>query len=347
MKDSEAINRLWQRVRRKHLFPEIPRPKVGETESHVAMEMKNKQITVDGDFLKRVGETMGKEDALEALLDHGVGHHAYCPWDFKTHLAIYSEAKKVVGDKTMAKRGAGCFMDVVVDTNCVKREETKLPDLYRAMERGPVEEVLASLYERIWGVDLESRGESNMVRRLSRISYLDRRRWPQSVHRFTRIIKALLEEERQQSEGKGDQKENMMGNHDLSSFSPEEVDQGLKDFARESKGLKEFREIIEDFEGELKDLGYGAEGDGPWKRGHDRRRRPLLYEAGGKLFDADPKNAPREKGVHASSLSPSLGGWETCSGHRCMDELREDYAGDHSDLEKALGENLRRSREHT
>ncbi len=260
MKDSEAINRLWQRVRRKHLFPEIPRPKVGETESHVAMEMKNKQITVDGDFLKRVGETMGTEDALEALLDHGVGHHAYCPWDFKTHLAIYSEAKKVVGDKTMAKRAAGCFMDVVVDTNCVKREETKLPDLYRAMARGPLEEVLASLYEKIWGVDLESRGESNMVRRLSRISYLDRGRWPESVHRFTRIIKALLEEEQQQSEGKGDQKENMMGNHDLSSFSPEEVDQGLRDFARESRGLKEFREIIEDFEGELKDLGYGAEG---------------------------------------------------------------------------------------
>ncbi|NIQ40245.1 MAG: hypothetical protein GTN81_16925 [Proteobacteria bacterium] len=260
MKEIKALDRLWQKVRQKHLFPEIPRPIVGDTDGRVAMEMKNKQITIDGGVLDRLGEEMNMEDALEALLDHGVGHHSYCPWDFKTHLALYSEAKKVVGDKAMAKRAAGCFMDIVVDTNCVKRDETKLPELYRRMDRGPLEEVLVSLYQKIWGLDLKSRGDSNLVRRLSRISYLDRKRWPESVHRFTRIVKQLLEEEEQQSQGEGNQKDNMMGNHDLSNFSPEEIDQGLRDFAKETRGLKEFREIVEDFDGELKDLGYGTEG---------------------------------------------------------------------------------------
>ncbi len=261
MKETKPIDRLWKKVRRKHLFPEIPRPVVGETDGNVAIEMKNKQITVSGDFLNRLGERIGNEDVLEALFDHGVGHHSYCPWDLKTHLAIYTEAKKVVGDKDMAKRAAGFFMDVVVDTNCVKRDDTPLPELYRNMERGPLEEVIFSLYERIWGVDLRSGADSKIVRRLARIPYLDRKRWAESVHKFTRVIKQLLEEEQeQQSQQQGKQSENMMGNHDLSSFSQEEVDQGLRDFARETRGLKEFREVIEDFEGELKELGYGREG---------------------------------------------------------------------------------------
>ncbi len=274
MKDSDPIYRLWQKVRKKHLFPEIPEPVVGDTDGNVAMEMKNKQITLSGDFLNRLAQKMGMEDALEALLDHGIGHHTYCPWDFKTHLAIYAEAKRVVKDKAMAKRAAGFFMDVVADTNCVKSNETKLPELYRNIERGPFEEVVVSLYQRIWGLDLKSKGDSEIVRRLSRIPYLDRKRWPDSVHRFTRVIKQLLEEEQeQQSQGQGGQKENMMGDHDLSGFSQEEADQGLRDFAREAGGLREFKEIIEDFEGELKELGHGVEG------GMGRGR--------GKMIDAD------------------------------------------------------------
>ncbi len=258
---TKAIDRLWQKVRRKHLFPEIPCPRLGETNGNVAIEMKNKQITVSEGFLDRLGEGIERDDALEALLDHGVGHHSYCPWDFKTHLSIYAEAKKAVPDKTMAKRAADFFMDVVVDTNCVRRDDTTLPKLYRNMERGGLEELICSLYERIWGVDLNARADSRIVRRLARIPYLDRKRWPESVHKFTRAIKHLLEEEQQQqSQEQGEQKENMMGDHDLSSFSLEEVDQGLRDFARETKGLKEFREIVEDFDGELKELGYGTEG---------------------------------------------------------------------------------------
>jgi len=261
VKETKPIDRLWQRVRSKHLFPEIPRPVVGDTEGNVAIEMKNKQITLSQEFLDQLGQRIGKEETVEALLDHGVGHHSYCPWDFKTHLAIYAEAKKVVKDKTMATRAADFFMDVVVDTNCMRREETTLPELYRNMQRGPLEEVMCSLYERIWGIDLGAQADSKIVRRLARIPYLDRRRWADSVHKFTRVIKQLLEEEEQQkSQDKGEQKDNMMGNHDLSSFSQEEVDQGLRDFARETGGLKEFRDIIEDFEGELKELGYGTEG---------------------------------------------------------------------------------------
>jgi hypothetical protein len=261
VKDSDRIDRLWQKVRGKHLFPEIPRPTVGETEGNVALEMKNKQITVSQEFLDRLGNKLGRDDALEALLDHGLGHHTYCPWDLKTHLTLYAESKRVVKDKDMAKRAAGFFMDVVVDTNCVKRDRTTLPRLYKNMEKGPVEQVICSLYENIWGTDLNCQADNRLVRRLARIPYLDRKRWPESVHKFTRVIKQVLEEEAEQDSGdQGEKSDTMMGDHDLSSFSKDEVDQGLRDFARETSGLKEFREIVEDFEGELKELGYGAEG---------------------------------------------------------------------------------------
>jgi hypothetical protein len=262
MKDESLIDELWQKVRRKHLFPELPRPAVGETEGNVALELKSKQITLNESFLDELSGRIGREDALEALLDHGVGHYCYCPWDFKTHLTIYAEAKRVLGDKEMARRAASFFMDVVVDTNCVKRSDTTLPKLYRHMERGTVENVMVSLYETIWGMDLETGDDHHrVVRRLARIPYLDRSKWPDSAHRFTRVIKELLEEEQQeQSQSDNEKNDNMMGDHDLSSFSEEEVDQGLREFARESRGLKEFREIIEDFENDLRDLGYVTEG---------------------------------------------------------------------------------------
>ena len=309
MKETEQSERVWRRVRRKHFFPEIPRPIVGETDGNVAMEMKSKQITLSADLLDRLAEKMGREDALEALLDHGVGHHSYCPWDLKTHLAIYTEAKRVVKDKSMAKRAAGFFMDVVVDTNCVKRNDSCLPQLYRHMERGALEEVMVSLYERIWGTDLKSQTDSGVVRRLARIPYLDRKRWLESVHKFTRVIKQLLEtEQEEQSEGDGEKKENMMGEHDLSGFSQEEVDQGLRDFARDSQGLREFREVIEDFEGELKELGFGTEGGMGRGRGGLIDADVLYYMKLAENYSIPLRKTPLEKRgyMHPHSHRP----WE-------------------------------------
>ena len=91
---------------------------------------------------------------VEALLDHGVTHYTFCPWDFHTHLRLYAEAKKVVGDKELAKQVANRFIDIIADTHCVKKRCTEIPELHRNMEKGKIEEVIASLYQTIWGIDL-------------------------------------------------------------------------------------------------------------------------------------------------------------------------------------------------
>ena len=78
------IDELWHKLKKKHLYPEIPVPKVGEgTPSApeeenegeaVGLEMKEKQITLNAKFLSRTSEKMTAEGVIEALLDHGITH---------------------------------------------------------------------------------------------------------------------------------------------------------------------------------------------------------------------------------------------------------------------------------
>ena len=151
-------------MKRKHLFPEMPMPQIGAgsdfpeegtgEDEGVGLEMKEKQMILSSAFLSKLGDRISEEQAIEALLDHGITHYTFCPWDFHTHVQLYAEAKKVVKDIVLAKRVANYFIDVVADTYCVKKRETDIPELRRSLTKGKVDQVMASLYQRIWGIDL-------------------------------------------------------------------------------------------------------------------------------------------------------------------------------------------------
>lgn len=273
------IEQMWPRLRKKHLYPEIPIPKIGKPseegqekdgskEERVGLEMKEKQMTINPAFISSFKGKMSEERLIEALLDHGITHYTFCPWDFQTHLMLYAEAKKVMGDRDFAKQAASYFIDIIADTHCVKKRETEIPELHRNLKKGTVESIIASLYQKIWGIDLGiplpkkgEKGNDEIVRRLARIPYLDRSRWPESIRKFARSLKPLLilEQKKQESGGgKGDA--NPQGEHDLNHYSYEEIDEGLRDYARKTMGLSEFREVVEDFAAELKEVGYGIEG---------------------------------------------------------------------------------------
>lgn len=276
------IEEVWPKVKRKHLYPEIPIPKVGKVQEEinegedqaVGLEIKQKQITINPTFVYKMKDKMKEEQVIEALLDHGVAHYTFCPWDFQTHLLLYAEAKKIVNDKDLAKQVAGYFMDVITDTYCVKTKPTEIPQLHKNLKKGKVEEVIASLYQKIWGIDLgipdsNLSGSKNdeIVRRLARIPYLDRSRWPESIQKFARSIKSLLMYEKEEQEKRGGNKgNNPQGEHNLDNYSFEEIDQGLRDYAKRTMAVSEFRDIIEDFSEELKEMGYGMEGG--MGRGH-------------------------------------------------------------------------------
>ena len=329
------IDELWPKLKRKHLYPEIPIPKVEELTSSavkeeeqgeaVGLEMKQKQITLNATFLSRTRGKMTEEGLIEALLDHGISHYTFCPWDFHTHLMLYAEAKKVMGDKEMAKQVANYFIDVTADTYCVKKRFTEIPELHRVLKKGEVEKVIASLYEKIWGVDLgildskaRQKGHEEIVRRLARIPYLDRSRWPESMKKFARSLKPLLLEEQKEQEamaGKGDS--NPQGDHDLNSYSYEEIDQGLRDFAKKSMALPEFKDIVEDFSEELKEAGYGMEGGMGRGRGAPIDADILFYMKLAESYSIPLRKVPLEKKgyLHPHSHSP----WEVGSPFQDMD----------------------------
>jgi hypothetical protein len=329
------IDDLWPKLKRKHLYPEIPVPKVGEVTPSsaeeeeqgeaVGLEMRQKQITLNSAFLSRTSEKMAEESVIEALLDHGITHYTFCPWDFHTHLMLYAEAKKVMGDKELAKQVANHFIDVTADTYCVKKRFTDIPELHRVLKKGEVEKVIASLYEKIWGIDLgvldsktAKKGHEEIVRRLARIPYLDRSRWPESMKKFARSLKPLLLEEQKEQEamgGKGDS--NPQGDHDLTSYSYEEIDQGLRDFAKKTMALPEFKDIVEDFSEELKEAGYGMEGGMGRGRGAAIDADILFYMKLAESYAIPLRKVPMEKKgyLHPHSHSP----WEVGSPFQDMD----------------------------
>src|SRR4030043_1703626 len=214
------IEEIWPKLKKKHLYPEIPMPKVRETpdpkqreaeeDEGVGLEMKQKQMTIRGAFVSQMKGNMSEKRIVEALLDHGITHYTFCPWDFHTHLRLYSEAKKVVGDKELAKQVSNCFIDVIADTHCVKRRFTEIPELHRHLKKGTVEEVITFLYKKIWGIDLgiqpsrrSGKEHPDIVRRLARLPYLERSRGGASIPQFARSLKPLLVEGQKQQGGKG------------------------------------------------------------------------------------------------------------------------------------------------
>ncbi len=332
------IEEIWPRLRKKHLYPEIPIPKIGKVPDpfdeenekddpvhRVGLEMKEKQMTINPVFLSTMKGKMAEENLIEALLDHGITHYTFCPWDFQTHLRLYAEAKKVMGDKGLAKQAANYFIDVIADTHCVKKRATEIPELHRNLEKGTVEEVIASLYQKIWGIDLgifpsKKGGKNNdeVVRRLARIPYLDRSRWSESIRKFARSLKPLLILEQKEQESRGGKGEsNPQGEHDLNHYSYEEIDEGLREYAQKTMGLSEFKEVVEDFSTELKEMGYGIKGGMGRGRGASIDADILFYMKLAEHYSIPLKKVPMEEAgtLHPHSHSP----WEIGSPFQDID----------------------------
>lgn len=247
------VTDLWPHVRRKHLWPELPLPRVGEVEGKVAMQMRDKQITLSTDVCNTLGADLAPALVVEALLDHGVSHYTRCPWDLNTHLQLYAVAKEELHRKSLAKLATDTFIDVVANTYCVKDLQTPIPEIYRHLGGGPLQGALTALYTQIWGMELHGSADPLLVRRLARIPYLDRQQWQQSLRRFVQLLRPLFEAEGHQRQPDPPP----LGQHGLESYSQDELQLGLQAFAQQVRDPQQFRETVQDFAEELQALGYG------------------------------------------------------------------------------------------
>lgn len=244
----DVLKHIWPTVRERHFYPELPAPRMSDGTDRVGLEMKGKQISLSSAFVNEMAHRLKPRLILEGLLDHAVSHYIYCPWDFSTHLMLYREARSVIPDKQMAQKAADTFMDVVADTYCVTRGETPLPDIYRNIHKGRFDEAVCALYQKIWGLDLGVRNFEDIAARLSRIPYLDRNLWTDSIRRFSSLIKELLEEE---DSDEATEKSSSMGHHDLDQYSPREIDEGLKQLASSAAAPAEFKAVLQDIQDDI------------------------------------------------------------------------------------------------
>lgn len=251
----QIVTEIWPLVRRKHHWPELPMPTVGEVEGPVAMQMRDKQITLNTAVCSDLAQHLAAATVVEALLDHGVSHYTRCPWDLSTYLQLYAVAKAELRRKSLARLAADTFIDVVANTYCVKELQTPLPEVYRHLGGGALEGAMAALYTYIWGIDVQGSADPVLVRRLARIPYLDRQQWPQSLRRFVQLLRPVFEEVGHQRQPDPP----ALGQHGLESYSPEEVRQGLQDFAQHVGDIQQFRDTVQDFADELLALGYSTE----------------------------------------------------------------------------------------
>ena len=258
----ELLEHLWPEVRRRHFFPEIPMPRFDSNHWPVAMEMRTKQIILNLEYIRAMSSILPEATVLEALLDHGISHYTCCPWDLSTHLRFYARAKEILGEGDLARKATDLFMDIVADTHAVKERQSSLPLLYKSGTRTGLEELICSLYQRIWGVDLGCPREDETVGRLATIPYLDKRRWMASLSRFIRGIRPLLEE----ADSTIPDEHTRMGKHGFQQYAPEEIEQALREFALEAESPEQFADVLEDLQTELEvvnqdvneGMGHGA-----------------------------------------------------------------------------------------
>src|SRR5262249_57531421 len=109
----QVIADLWPEVRRKHLWPELPMPQMGTIDAPVAMQMHEKQITLNTATCETLAESMPAPAVIEALLDHGVSHYTRCPWDLATHLQLYATAKAELRRKSLPPLATHSFLHLV------------------------------------------------------------------------------------------------------------------------------------------------------------------------------------------------------------------------------------------
>lgn len=260
MSDLNAIlNDVWTKVRRKHLFPQLPPPILDDGNGRVAMDVRARQIRLSRGFVTQMASAMAPERIVEALLDHGIAHHLYCPWDLVTHLQLYARARKVLPDRAMARTAADMFMDIAADTRCVSQGSTPLAELYRQIPGGTLWDIQRAVCQRLWQTDLGVTDHGDIAGHLGLLAYLDRGSWPKAVKRFAALIKPYLEQNAEPADPP-------LGRNALTGYGPDQIDHGLRELAAQVSGPQEFKDVIEGFAEELAEAadrpGQGA-GLGP------------------------------------------------------------------------------------
>lgn len=255
----EILRRVWPRVRRRHLYPELPHPQIAADETFAALTFKAKQIFLSRAVIEKLAPALSPSKSMEALLDHAVSRYLYCPWNLATYLRLYTEARRVLDTGKAAKTITEAFVDIAADTRCISRVETFLPELYAAFEGNQMDRLVKGVLQRIWQRDLGVRDEPAVLKQLAVIPYLDRSQWMDGIHSFAGLLKSFFSDENLE-EGSRQLSNCHSG---LEPYTDQEIRTGFAALAAHLPSVEEFNRIAGDF-----DVTIGTEAvTGPRKAG--------------------------------------------------------------------------------
>lgn len=237
------LRSVWPAVRRKHLFPELPDPRIAASGPGSGLQIRAKQIVVSRTFVENLPTILDPGDAVEALLDHAVSRYLYCPWNLATHLKLYATARKVLGHPAHARIVTEAFMDIAADTRCVSRVASPLPALYTAVRGDWSMELVKGVLQRIWKHDMGAACRLPVLPQLALLPYLDRPRWPTAIRRFARLLQGHLPSGDDGTPGRC----SLSDRNGLASYTAEQVSAGFKDLAPWVDSPAEFMQIADDF----------------------------------------------------------------------------------------------------
>lgn len=240
---------VWPDVRRKHLYPELPVPRLCRDVQGTGLTIRAKRIVLSQPFIENLTAAIPPHKSVEALLDHAVSRYLYCPWNLATHLKLYGEARQILHDKRAAHRVTEAFMDIAAGTRCVSRVQTPLPDLYSAVRGNWLTEQVKGILQIIWRQDLGATGDQPLLSQLSTIPYLDRSQWISGIRRFACLLQPHL-----CLENPGDPDQGCLAaNRGLEPYTAGQISAGLKELAGWVRTPAEFMRVVADFELEAAD----------------------------------------------------------------------------------------------
>ena len=237
------LETVWPRVRRKHLYPELPHPIYSEETTGSGLRIQSKRILLSRHFIEKLASAIPPRKCVEALLDHAVSRYLYCPWNLVTYLKLYGETRKLIDSRQAAYAVTEAFIEIAANTRCISRVDSPLPTLYSALCGDGMTELIKGVLQQLWKYDMGISGDHPAIAQLTLIPYLDRSQWITGIQRFARLLLPYLDRDRLTDSTNAC----LTPSQGLEAYSPEEISAGLKELAAWVETPAEFTRIVEEF----------------------------------------------------------------------------------------------------
>lgn len=274
----------WLKVRKSFYYPQLPSPRLDGNIPNGCLNFKNLQISISPNYIKNLKEKGCNENtSLNFILGHEIGHFVDYPGSVLNLLRLHKIARESLDEKqAFGLREA--FLNIQNNTNLVQNRGYEANVCVwaksEANEMQGLNKIYLGLYQELWKRDLDvklKRNEKKLVKQLQEIDYLNQNRQDQNFREFIELVRQY---QTQEGEGKGEGKKDKgqgkqgegqgfgQGESSLEAFSDNQIREGIRQFAQESKP-GEFEQTVEEI---LRELKGGEKGKG---KGIEQKLRGL------------------------------------------------------------------------